>query len=220
MLRSVINSYNFWFLVGAEKKMTLYCLLDPKEHKNIPKDPKENLWLYWRIRWTGASWRVAVCNNSPYVSLSSTLLFGYHRMKLHGAHRRLSVPRRVNENQRREKTIQSWTAQCQAVFGRGKHDRSSRRSGLRKSLILIVHHVAYEARSYDSVGREICAKTAVGFDQTDLLSERGENLGEWLQFSSNSWTGLHLLFWLNVFRPSYLMRDRTNVQEAEVLRVN
>lgn len=139
-----------------------------------------------------------------YMELTEDSVFQGELMKTRGGRRQFNLgPRNVRR-----------------CFGRGKHDRSSRRSGLRKSLILIVHHVAYEARSYDSVGREICAKTAVGFDQTDLLSERGENLGEWLQFSSNSWTGLHLLFWLNVFRPSYLMRDRTNVQEAEVLRVN
>lgn len=54
-----------------------------------------------------------------------------------------------------------------------KHDRSSRQLGLRKSLTLIVYHVSYEAHNYDSVGREICAKTAVCFDQSNLLSLRG-----------------------------------------------
>lgn len=66
-------------------------------------------------------------------------------------------------------------------FWVGKHNRSSRHLGLRKSLILIVYHVPYEAHNYDSVGREICIKTVVCFDQFNLLCERGENLCEWLQ---------------------------------------
>lgn len=65
--------------------------------------------------------------------------------------------------------IQSWTM---ARFLRDKHDRSSRQLGLRKSLIVTVYHVSYEARNYDSVGREICLKTAVCFDQSNLLSLR------------------------------------------------
>lgn len=65
-------------------------------------------------------------------------------------------------------------------FWVGKHNRSSRQLGLRKSLILIVYHVPYEAHNYDSVRREI-RKTAVCFDQSNLLCERGENLCEWLQ---------------------------------------
>lgn len=62
-----------------------------------------------------------------------------------------------------------------------KHDRSSRQLGLRESLILIVYQVSYEAHNYNSVGREMCTKTAVCFDQFNLpslpllLSERGEN---------------------------------------------
>lgn len=58
-------------------------------------------------------------------------------------------------------------------FLRDKHDRSSRQLGLRKSLILIVYHVSYEAHNYDSVGKEICTKTVVCFDGSNLLSLRG-----------------------------------------------
>lgn len=58
-------------------------------------------------------------------------------------------------------------------FWVGKHNRSSRQLGLRKSLILIFYHVPYEAHNYDSVGREIRIKTAVCFDQSNLLYEKG-----------------------------------------------
>lgn len=58
-------------------------------------------------------------------------------------------------------------------FLRDKHNLSSRQLSLRKSLILIVYHVSYEAHNYDSVGREICTKTAVCFDQSNLLSREG-----------------------------------------------
>lgn len=58
-------------------------------------------------------------------------------------------------------------------FLRNKHDQSSRQLGLRKSLFLIIYHVSYEAHNYNSVGREICAKAAVYFDQSNLLSLRG-----------------------------------------------
>lgn len=51
-------------------------------------------------------------------------------------------------------------------FLRDKHDRSSRQLGLCKSLILIVYYVSYGAHNYDSVGKEICAKIAVCFDQS------------------------------------------------------
>lgn len=68
-------------------------------------------------------------------------------------------------------------------FLRDKHNRSSRQLGLRKSLILIVCHVAYEAHNYDSVGREICTKTVVSFDQFNLLPP------QWVRIcaSSCSW---------------------------------
>lgn len=57
-------------------------------------------------------------------------------------------------------------------FLRDKHNLSSRQLGLHKSLILIVYHSAYEAHNYDSVGKEMCTKAAVCFDQSNLLPSR------------------------------------------------
>lgn len=121
---------------------------------------------------------MVIYNNGPIGArcdnrLSSTLLFGNRCMKLQGTYYFPTYEFRGEVIRARGARRRFNLGPCDVMrFVRGKHNRSSRQLGLRKSLILIVYHVSYEAHNYNSVGREICTKTVVCFDQSNLLSLR------------------------------------------------